>query len=166
MLLSDLSARWTIHRVVDLGTGIAVTAFADLEVGLELRGAAVTIDHELVATVIEQAGYVHPLFTDPNHRESSMLPGPPIPGSLLLVLLGAMAEQLETFGAHVVALTGFDEVRFDRMSVGGATVTPSFSLLALEPARSGRGGTAVWRWVLDDDDGSRVCSAIARLRTH
>lgn len=143
-----------------------MTAFADLRVGLRLEGTPVTIDHGLVTTVIGGAGYVHPLFTDPEHPARRTLPGAPVPGSLLLVLLGGMAEQQETFGEHVVALTGFDEVRFERMVVAGASVLPRFDLLALEPAGSGRGGTAVWRWTLDDADGSRVCSAIARLRTH
>lgn len=170
MLMSDircpLDALTPAPNQLRTSMGNAMTAFADLRVGLQVNGATQTIDADLVATVVERAGYVHPLFTDPEHLARSPFPGPPVPGGLLLVLLGGMAEQHAAFGEDIVALTGFDEVRFDRVAVVGSSVTPSFRLLALEAAPSGRGGTAVWEWALHDADGACVCRARARLRTH
>lgn len=141
-----------------------MTAYDGLKIGDQHYGAPMTVDAGMVATVVELAGYVHPLFTDLSHTAVGPFPGPPIPGGMLLMLLGGMAESLPAFDDHVLALMGYDTVRFEHPATVGALLTATFTLIALEPAPSGRGGTAVWDWELHREDGERVCHARARLR--
>ncbi len=143
-----------------------LTAFDRLEIGERHEGAPSRVDPDLVSVVVSLAGYVHPLFTDADFLADGPFPGPPVPGGLLLTLLGGMAEQLDVFDHHVVALIGYDEVRFERPALVGAVLTPAFTLTGLEIAESGRGGVAVWDWELRDEARERVCLARARLRTH
>src|SRR5205823_1652627 len=58
------------------------------------------------------AGYVFPLFRDEEFARRAGFAGIPLPGELLLLLLGGLAEQTGVFDETTLALTGLDKVRF------------------------------------------------------
>ena len=142
-------------------------AFRELTPGTTVDSAPLELTSAMLTDAVALAGYVHPLFTDPAHAEASPFGTRPAPGALLLLLLGGLAEQTPLFDEHVVALVGFDEVRFLAPAVAGTRLRGRFEVLDREPAASGNGGMVRWRWsAVDDADGRELCRLIARFRVH
>ena len=97
-----------------------MTAWHELDEGTEIESPPLPVTEELVEALVRLGGYVHPLFTDPEYvRTSSPLPARPLPGAAVLYLMGGLAEQCEVLDGSVLALLGFDDVRFRSPAVAG-----------------------------------------------
>ncbi|MFN2614254.1 MAG: MaoC family dehydratase [Actinomycetota bacterium] len=120
------------------------------------------VDDAMIRDAVRLGGYTHPLFTDPAYAARSALGARPLPGEAVLLLMGGLAEQTERFGEDVIALTGFDDVRFHRPVVAGDVVKLRVEVAERTEPEPGRGAVAM-RWTFARADGTVVCTAIARM---
>lgn len=121
-----------------------------------------TVTEALIEQMVAFGGYVHPLFQDETYvREHSPLPARPLPGSAVLHLLGGLAEQSGVLDATVLALLGFDSVRFRSPAVAGDTLALELAVLGLTPAAKPGRQLLRLRWRGVRDDGDLVVEAIA-----
>lgn len=109
-------------------------------------------------------GYVHPLFTDPGYvRTHSPLPGRPLPGAAVLHLMGGLAEQCEPLDGSVLALLGYDQVRFLAPALAGDSLRLRMRLGPTAPtARAGREELRL-DWTAVRSDGTVVAEAAVRM---
>lgn len=84
---------------------------------------------EMVSTLLEIGGFVHPLFASDD-------PSRPLPGQGVLLLLGGMLERSGTLD-HAVALLGFDSVRFKTMVRPGDRIRARLELAGGRATSSG-----------------------------
>ena len=119
-----------------------------------VRSPTVPVTEELVSTLVRTGGYTHPLFQGV---------GAPVMGQGLLLLAGGLAEQSGALD-HVVALVGFESVRFRAMARPGARVTLIQELLASTPTSDGR-HLARYAWTAVDQSGTVLLEAIALMLT-
>lgn len=83
------------------------------EQGGWVETAAVTLDRDLVATLVTRGGYTHPLFDVATHGEST-----PLPGQGVLLLAGGLVEQCGVLD-DAVAMLELKSVRFNQMVRAG-----------------------------------------------
>jgi acyl dehydratase len=131
-------------------------------VGDRFTTPSLRLDADLMRVLIERGGYVHPLFVDPEYAAASELGRTPLPGPAVLLLIGGLAEQSGRFDGTVIALVGFDEVRFLAPAFEGDLVHADVEVLERED-RSGRRGLLTMRWRMLRDDGAVLCDARARM---
>lgn len=140
--------------------------FEDLNVGDRFRTGQLTLDDGTVKTLIETGGFTHPLFTDADYAKASGWRGTPLPGQAVLMLMGGLVEQTGRFDSTVVALTGFDSVRFLKPVSAGDCVMTEVEIIGKEPTPSGTHGVLVMAWRCVKEGGERVCEATARMLFH
>lgn len=121
------------------------------------------LDDATVRTLIETGGYTHPLFTDARFAEASGFGRTPLPGEAILLLMGGLAELSGRFDETVIALTGFDSVRFLSPAFAGDTLRVEIEVLAKEPSRSGERGSLVMAWRCLNDRDEVSAEATARM---
>ncbi len=141
-----------------------MTAWHEVPEGFEIESPPLTVSEELVDDLVRLGGYVHPLFTDPEYvRTRSPLPARPLPGAAVLHLMGGLAEQCEALDGTVLALRGFDEVRFRAPAVAGDVLHLRLRIGSTRP--TGRTGREELRlgWTMVRDDGTVVAEADARM---
>lgn len=92
----------------------------------------VVVTDELVTTLLEAAGFVHPLFAASN-------PSRPLPGQGVLLLMGGMLERSGALD-HAIAMVGLEEVRFRTMVRAGDAIR---AVLELRDARTTSGGSRI-----------------------
>lgn len=92
----------------------------------------VEVTGELVATLLDAGGFVHPLFAASN-------PDRPLPGQGVLLLMGGMLERSGALD-HAIAMVGLEDVRFRTMVRAGDRIRAE-----LEPraARTTSGGSRI-----------------------
>jgi acyl dehydratase len=117
--------------------------------------AVVEITEELIATLVERGGYVHPLFRPaPGHEVEG---GPPLPGQGVLLLMGGLAEQSGLLD-DAIALVEIKSVRFLSMLSAGMTLR-----VQIEPgeSRNTSSGKVIrqYRWTGVDGLGAIVAEA-------
>lgn len=135
-----------------------------LPAGTVVSSPAVHVTEHLVDQLVQLGGYVHPLFTDPDYvRQTSPLPGRPLPGAAVLHLMGGLAEQCGVLDGSVLALVGFDNVRFVSPALVGDQLRLELTLVGTQPtARPGREVLQLV-WSAVRADGSLVAEAHANL---
>lgn len=118
---------------------------------------------EDAAEVTAWAGYVFPLFTDVDFARRAGFPGRPLPGELVLLLLGGLAEQTGVFDETTIALIGMDGVRFLKPCVPGDTIRLEMEVTGKELSGSGRRGFVTFAWTCTNQRDERVLEASATL---
>ena len=138
-------------------------SYDELSVGDAFSTPERTLDEDLVRSLIATGGFTHPLFTDPRWAEASRFGRTPLPGQAILLLLGGLVEQTGKFDDTVIALTGFDEVRFIAPAFAGDTVRGTIEVIAKQPSSSGTRGTLVMAWLCVNEHGETLAAATARM---
>lgn len=141
-----------------------MTAWHELPEGTEFESAELPVTEQLVDDLVRLGGYVHPLFTDPDYvRTSSPLPARPLPGGAVLHLMGGLAEQCEALDGSVLALLGYDQVRFRAPALAGDSLRLRMRLGPTTPG--GRPGREELRldWSAVRSDGTVVAEAVVRM---
>jgi acyl dehydratase len=141
-----------------------VTAWHELPPGTEFESADLPVTEQLVEDLVRLGGYVHPLFTDPDYvRTTSPLPARPLPGGAVLHLMGGLAEQCEALDGSVLALLGYDQVRFRAPALAGDSLRLRMRLGPTTP--TGRPGREELRldWSAVRSDGTVVAEAAVRM---
>lgn len=133
--------------------------FRSLAVGHEERTPELVVTEGALRQLMALTGYRHPLFTDPAHA-AALVGGVPVPGGLLLGMLGGLVEQCPLLEAAPVVLAGFRDVRFRRPVVAGDTLRAD---VRVEGKRTTDGGTRLVEvaWVAHDQRGQVVVSLVA-----
>ncbi len=124
--------------------------FERLQVGDRFTSAAFEIDAQRARDVLGWAGYVHPLFADPAYPATVGLSSGLLPGELVLLLMGGLAEQTGVFDETTIALVEFESVKFKKPAVGGSTVRLNMEVLKKHASSSGRRGFLTFRWICLD----------------
>lgn len=109
------------------------------------------------------AGYVFPLFHDAAFAHRAGFGAIPVPGELVLLLLGGLAEQAGVFDETTLALTGLDEVRFRTPCHVGDTIRLEMEVVGRELSSSGRRGFLTFAWTCFNQRGDTVLEARATL---
>ena len=136
--------------------------FDALLVGETFSSPARTVSEDDAAALIRIGGYTHPLFTDAAFAAASVFGGTPLPGEAVLHIMGGLAEQTDRFDDTVIALVGFDEVRFRRAVMPGDEIRLEIEVVGKEPAGDGRGLMMMaWRCLNARDE--VACEARARM---
>jgi acyl dehydratase len=137
--------------------------YNELSVGERFHTPARTLDEDSVRALISAGGFTHPLFTDPEFAAASGFGGIVLPGQAVLMIMGGLLEQSGRFDESVVALTGFDSVRFVRPLFAGDTVRVEIEVLTKEETPSGARGVLVMGWRCVKGGGEPVAEATARM---
>jgi acyl dehydratase len=137
--------------------------YEDMSVGDRFRTPSRTLDDETVHGLIGLSGFTHPLFTDPEFAKASGFGRTPLPGQAVLLLMGGLVEQTGRFDGTVIALTGFDAVRFLRPVFSGDCVMTEVEVVGKEATPSGSHGVLVMAWRCVKEGGERVAEATARM---
>jgi acyl dehydratase len=80
-----------------------------------------------------------------------------------LALAGGLAEQAGVFDESVVALAGFEEVRFPAAALVGDTIRLDMELLAKRRSSSSGRGVLRFRWCCRNQDDAVVLVAEASM---
>lgn len=116
------------------------------------------VTEDLVTTLIERAGYTHPLF-NPSEQARAEQGGPPLPGQGVLLLMGGLVEQSGLLD-HAIALVELRRVRFHQLLKAGSTLK-----VRIEPtdARTTSSGKVVqdFRWTGVDAAGRTIAEVEA-----
>jgi acyl dehydratase len=106
-----------------------------------------TITDGLASVVVGLCGYTHPLFNDEGYvKAGGHFAGRPVPGEVTLALAGGLAEQAGVFDESVVALAGFEDVRFPAAALVGDTIRLEMELLAKRRSSTAGRGVLRFRW--------------------
>lgn len=137
--------------------------YENFSVGDRFHTPSRTIDDEAVRALITHGGFTHPLFTDPAFAAASAFGRTPLPGQAVLMVMGGLLEQSGRFDDNVIALTGFDTVRFLRPMFAGDTVRTDVEVVGKEDTPSGDRGVLVMAWRCIKGGGEPVAEATARM---
>jgi acyl dehydratase len=122
------------------------------------------VTSQLLENLIEQGGYVHPLFRTPSVEESTHGLGPPLPGPALLLLMGGLVEKSGLLD-QAVAMVGLEEVRFRQMVRAGARISVEVELLDARVTASGRCLERYrWRALTEPDQEAAEATAVMLMR--
>ncbi len=119
---------------------------------------AVEVTADLIATLVDRGGYIHPLFR-PSAQELAAGTSAPLPGQAVLLLAGGLVEQSGAL-ERAVALLELRQVRFLRMVRAGDVLHVN---LAPGEGRSTRSGKILREdaWTVLDASGESVMEASA-----
>ncbi|HEX9776339.1 MAG TPA: MaoC/PaaZ C-terminal domain-containing protein [Actinomycetota bacterium] len=136
--------------------------YDDLAVGETFASAARELTEEDVDLLVRVGGYTHPLFTDPAFAAASTFGRRPLPGEAILHVMGGLVEQTGRFDDTVIALVGFDDVRFRGAAFAGDSINVEVEIVAKEGKPDDRGLiTMAWRCL--GADGRPLVEATARM---
>lgn len=121
-----------------------------------------TLD-ERCREVTAWAGYVFPLFSDEGFARRAGFAGVPVPGELVLLLLGGLAERTGAFDEATLALTGLNVVRFRTPCLVGDTIRLEMEVVGKELSNSRRRGFLTFAWTCRNQREETVLSAEATL---
>lgn len=104
-----------------------------IEIGQSVDSPGRTVTESMLSLLTTLTGYTHPLFTDVTWSASTSSIGvTPLPGAVVLALLGGLAEQSGFFGKANLVLVGFESVRFNRVVVAGDTLRVRITVVEKE----------------------------------
>ena len=121
-----------------------------------------TLD-ERCREVTAWAGYVFPLFSEEGFARRAGFAGVPVPGELVLLLLGGLAERTGAFDEATLALTGLNVVRFRTPCLVGDTIRLEMEVVGKELSNSRRRGFLRFAWTCRNQREETVLSAEATL---
>jgi acyl dehydratase len=136
-------------------------AFDRSQIGDRISSQSLDIDQSRTEQMIGWAGYVHPLFTDPDFASRVGFKVRPIPGELVLLLLGAMAEQTGFFDETAIALVELDHVRFRTPAAAGDSIRLEMEVVKKAASNSGRRGFLTLKWTCRNQHDQVVLEADA-----
>jgi len=136
--------------------------FERAAIGDRWRSPELRLD-ERAREVTAWAGYVFPLFTDEGFARRAGFDAVPVPGELVLLLLGGLAEQTGAFDETTIALSGLDGVRFHRPCLVGDRIRLEMTVAARERSASGRRGFMTFLWTCLNQRNETVLEARATL---
>lgn len=134
-------------------------SFQDLSPGVTFTTPGIHIDDDDASALIRIGGYTHPLFTDPAYAAASPFGRSPLPGEAVLHLMGGAVEQSGRFDETVVALTGFDGVRFWAPAFGGDTLYVVVEVTGRQVRPSGKRGEVTMSWRCRNERGEMLVEA-------
>jgi acyl dehydratase len=118
-----------------------------LDVGDRFTSPPVTLAAEHAEEMIRWAGYVHPLFSDPGFAETVGFRGRPVPGELVLLFMGGLAEQTGVFDETTIALVEFDHVTFKTPALIEDTLRLEIEVTGKRLSRSSPRGFLTFKWI-------------------
>lgn len=142
---------------------VEMSSFEALAPGESFTTPSIHISPDDAAELTRIGGYVHPLFTDPSYAAESVFGRTPLPGEAVLHVMGGLAEQSGRFDESVVALLGFDAVRFHAPAFPGDSLHMSVEVIRREARPNGKRGEVVMAWRCRNERGELLCDAIARM---
>jgi acyl dehydratase len=143
---------------------VAVTGTFDLlQVGEQFVSPTRAVSDEDHARLVGIGGYTHPLFTDPSFAASTPLGRSPLPGQAVLLLMGGMVEQTDRFDDTVIALVGFEDVRFREPAFPGDVLRVEVIVSSKEERSGGARGLLGMTWRCLNDRDSVVVEARAQM---
>ncbi|HVL89315.1 MAG TPA: MaoC/PaaZ C-terminal domain-containing protein [Actinomycetota bacterium] len=142
---------------------LEISSFEAFAPGTSFTTPSLHIDESDAAELIRIGGYVHPLFTDPTYAADSVFGRSPLPGEAVLHAMGGLAERSGRFDESVVALLGFDAVRFHAPAFPGDTLHMSVEVIRREARPNGKRGEVVMAWRCRNERGELLCDATARM---
>lgn len=111
----------------------------DFTPGEVFTSAPQTLSDKHFAAFAEMTGDAHPLHYDPDYARAKGWDGPLAHGLMLLGLCALGAAPLSReLTESMIAMLG-NEARYRRPAFVGDTVTPQFTVVAVEPKDDGRG---------------------------
>lgn len=129
------------------------STYERVQVGDRFTSSTFQLEAERAREIIGWAGYVHPLFADPAYPATVGMSGGVVPGELVLLLMGGLAEQTGVFDETTIALVEFESVKFKKPAIGGSTLRLNMELRKKVASSSGRHGFLTFRWIcLDQAD--------------
>ena len=140
-----------------------MSTFERFDVGDVITTPARPIADDALEVVRALGGYVHPLFNDESYAHAAGFTSVPLPGELVLFILGGMAEQSEVFDDTTIALTRLDDVRFIGAVHVGDTIALAMEVIAKRRSTSGRRGSLTLRWRCTNQDAADIVRADATL---
>ena len=135
--------------------------FDDLQIGDRFTSPSRVITAEDIDALVCVGGYTHPLFTDPTFLAGTPFGSTPMPGEGALHIMGGLVEQTDRFDGTVLALGGFESVRFSTPVVAGDDVHVEVEVLAKEEKRTVRAMTM--RWTLHNARGNECVVAVSTM---
>ncbi|HEX9695226.1 MAG TPA: MaoC/PaaZ C-terminal domain-containing protein [Actinomycetota bacterium] len=138
-------------------------SYESLPPGLSFTTPSMRIEPGDAASLIRIGGYTHPLFTDPTYAAGTPFARSPLPGEAVLLAMGGLVEQSGRFDETVVALLGFDQVRFLAAAFPGDTLHAVVEVTGREMRPSGRRGEVSMVWRCRNERGETLCEATARM---
>jgi 3-hydroxybutyryl-CoA dehydratase len=111
----------------------------DFKLGEVFKSKAQTLSEKHFSLFAQLTGDAHPIHYDLNYAKGKGWDGPLAHGLLLLGLCAIGAAPIsEDLTDSMIAMLGND-VRYKRPAFSGDTITPQFTVLAIEPKDQGRG---------------------------
>lgn len=135
--------------------------FERLVEGTTATAPAVAVTEEALTALIAATGFVHPLFTDRDHARRSRFGATPVPGQLVLALMGGATERAGLFGEDVVALVAIDAARFVTAALPGDRLTTHVEVVARDRSRGPARGAVTVRQRCTNQRGETVATADA-----
>jgi acyl dehydratase len=130
-----------------------LNTYERVQVGDQFTSSTFHLDAEHARDVVGWAGYLHPLFADAAYPATVGLSSGIVPGELVLLLMGGLAEQTGVFDETTIALVEFESVKFKKPGVAGSTLRLKMEVLKKHASSSGRRGFITFRWTcLDQAD--------------
>jgi acyl dehydratase len=120
--------------------------FERLQIGDRFDSPTFQLDPGRTREILGWAGYVHPLFTDPGYAATVGFTGGIVPGELVLLLLGGLAEQTNLFDETTIALVEFESVKFKKPAKPGDTLRLEMNVVKKHTSSSGRHGFLTFVW--------------------
>jgi acyl dehydratase len=142
---------------------MAIGTYDALDIGASFRTPERKITDDDVDELVGRGGYTHPLFADPAFARRSPFGRRPLPGQAVLLIMGGLAEQTGTFDESVIALLGFDEVRFVAPAFAGDTIHVDIAVTAKELRADGRRGVLKMLWTARNADDRVLVVASASM---
>jgi acyl dehydratase len=124
-----------------------VGSYDNLKVGDRFASPPVRLAADRAEEMIRWAGYVHPLFSDPSFAETVGFHGRLVPGELVLLFLGGLAEQTGVFDDTTIALVEFDHVTFKTPALIEDTIRLEIEVTGKRLSSSGRRGFVTFNWI-------------------
>jgi acyl dehydratase len=134
--------------------------FERARIGERWRTARFTLD-EHAREVTAWAGYEFALFTDEAFAHSVGFAGVPVPGEMVLLLLGGLAEGTGIFDDTTLAMTRLDNVRFVKPCMLGDSIHLDMEVARKEISASGRRGFMTFAWTCLNQHDETVLEALA-----
>jgi acyl dehydratase len=137
--------------------------YHELTVGDSFTTPGRMLEQSDVHALVAAGGYTHPLFTDPVYAAASPFGRPPVPGEAVLLVMGGLVEQSGRFDETVIALLGFDAVRFASPAFAGDEVRVEVRVSSKEPTRDGTRGILAMSWRCLNARNETLVEATARM---
>ena len=134
-------------------------SFERLKIGDKVETPTLHLAEENVRPMIRWAGYIHPLFSDPDYPATVGLPGCMVPGEVILLVAGGLAEQVDVFDDSTIALVEFESVQFKKPALVGDTLRLLMEVVDKRVSPSGRRGFIKFDWSCVNQDSQVLIKA-------